>query len=177
MTDINKKLLRRLKARLHSEFKKNFRRQAFFDKPWQPRSVPEKGKPRAILIKHDHLRKSIESRVKGDSIVFTSNVPYASVHNEGFKGTQSVKAHSRIIKAHTRHITARSSLKTRKMTKAYNQQVREHTQNVGAFSRNIEIPQRQFIGDHPKVRSIIKETIDEELEAFNQKLLQQLKQR
>ncbi len=171
-------LLTDIQTRLGDEFNRNFQRQAFFDKPWKPRQG-NKNPKRGVLIGkgRGRLWKSLRSKIRGNSIVFTSNVPYASVHNEGFNGTQSVKAHSRIIKAHTRHITARTSLKTRKEIKAHNQQVREHTQNVGAFSRSMEIPQRQFIGDHPKVRSIIKETIDDTILEFNKQLEQQLKQR
>ncbi|PID89538.1 MAG: hypothetical protein CSB01_01420 [Bacteroidia bacterium] len=176
MDKFTKRLLLNIQTRLGDEFNKNFQRQAFFDRPWKPRQG-NKAPKRGILIGkgRGHLWKSLRSKIRGNSIVFTSNVPYASVHNEGFSGRQSVKAHSRIIKAHKRRITARTNLKTRKTTKAYNQQVREHTQHVGAFSREMNMPQRQFIGDHPQVRTIIKKTIDEEVEAFNQKLLKELK--
>ncbi len=150
MTDINKKLLRSLKARLHSEFKENFRRKAFFDKPWQDRK--DKEALGSLLIVSGALRRSIQSQITNEGIRFTSNVPYASAHNEGVRGRIAIKSHIRRSRKGKIH-------------------------PVKAHSKQVSLPQRQFIGDHPKVRSIIKETMDEELEAFNQELLQQLKQR
>lgn len=149
MTDIKRSILRKLKPRLTREFKENFRRKAFFDKPWQDRK--DKEALGSLLIVSGALRRSIQSQITNDGIRFTSNVPYASAHNEGVRGRIAIKSHSRRSRKGKVH-------------------------PVKAHSKQVNLPQRQFIGDHSKVRSIIKEIIDEELEAFNQELLQQLKQ-
>jgi phage gpG-like protein len=43
------------------------------------------GKKRNILQKNGYLRKSLQYELDGQSIIFSSNMPYAQIHNEGGK--------------------------------------------------------------------------------------------
>lgn len=77
--------LQDIKVNVGEEFDKNFERKAFFDQKWKPRkSKKAKG---SLMIATGTLRNSIKTRarVKGNSIEFSSNVAYASVHNEGLR--------------------------------------------------------------------------------------------
>jgi len=85
-------------------FDNSFRNQGFTDsgfQPWKPRKqekrvvflgkrIKARGKGgrytssnRAILIRSGRLRRSIKARFSGKSILFTSDVEYAQIHNEG----------------------------------------------------------------------------------------------
>ena len=81
------------------------------------------------------LRRGIKApKRNGNTIVWSFDVPYAKIHNEGgtIKATQSVRPFSRTVKG--------------------------KEQKVKAFTRsvNIKMPQRQFIGDHPQLRAAVE---------------------
>lgn len=71
---------------------------------WRPRKAVTKwgktkrNKGRALLVDTGRLRRSIRIMGKtSSSVTIGSDVPYASVHNDGFRGSvsQRVKAHTR----------------------------------------------------------------------------------
>lgn len=80
-------------ARNH--FVLSFRNQGFTDetlKRWQPRKNEISGgiarvrRSRAILVQSGNLRNSIKASVRGNSIVISSDLPYAGIHNDGGNG-------------------------------------------------------------------------------------------
>lgn len=75
--DILKNILSDIKVEFTEEFDRNFEREAFFSKPW-------KSSPHGLKLS-GNLRKSIQSKISGNSVVFTSQLPYAGVHNEGLR--------------------------------------------------------------------------------------------
>jgi phage gpG-like protein len=85
---IEQKILNDLRVELTDQFDENFKRQAFFDRPWTARK-PVKGKRkrqgRALLIDTGSMRRSIRSRVISNGVSFTSHLAYTSVHNEGLR--------------------------------------------------------------------------------------------
>lgn len=105
----------------------NFKQEAFIDVPvkkWRERKRREKN-DRALLMKSGRLKRSFDYKTsRGRVTLYSADVPYAEIHNEGGKiqGTQRVRAHTRNLGG---------------------KRVR-----VRSFSRemNITIPQRQFIG-------------------------------
>ncbi|ODM52204.1 hypothetical protein BFF93_15760 [Elizabethkingia meningoseptica] len=114
--------------------------------PWEKRKNPTAwGKKddtgRALLVKSGKLKRSIRiASIQADKVTIAvggADVPYARVHNEGFKGTinQQVKEHIRRGK----------NFKNIK---------------VSAFNRTIQqnIPKRQFIGSEEQ-SPILKERI------------------
>ena len=141
------RILQDLRAELTGEFDRNFERKAFFGNRWKPRRSEGKG---SLLLVSVTLRRSIQSSVVVGGVRFSSQVPYATVHNEGGPYTQNVRAHQR-----------------HRGSKAY---------NVRAHQRRINMPQRQFIGDGPDTRRIIKSVIDDNLQKYNNELTKALRQ-
>ena len=98
MANIYDKILRDARVKLTSMFDNNFREQGFFGDKWVATKVSKTnraGKKGSILIVTGALRRSIRSHIRGNSVVFTSHLPYASVHNEGGKGSVTVRRHTR----------------------------------------------------------------------------------
>jgi len=81
MNNPTQNILRILKVELHDKFDQNFSKGGFFGNRWKPK----KDGSASHLIKRGILRRSIRSHIEGDSIIFTSSTPYATVHNEGGK--------------------------------------------------------------------------------------------
>ncbi len=146
---IKQDLLRDMQVELSEEFDKNFERKAFFTDKWAARRVPNpKG---TLLMVTGTLRRSIQSRIEGDGVRFTSSVPYASVHNEGGTVAQNVRTHQR---------------KNKKTGKTY--QVRAH-------QRRLTMPQRQFVGDGPRTREIIEGIFSDNAKQIADAIARQLK--
>lgn len=70
-----------------NHFTKSFANQGFTDESisrWLPRKRAERGKNRAILVKSGRLRRSLRSKRFGSlAVKIMTDVPYASVHNNG----------------------------------------------------------------------------------------------
>lgn len=156
-------------------FKERFRAQNWADtrtEPWKKRKdnphwarKKERSNNRAILIKTGRLRRSIRKiSVTPDLITIGTDVPYAAMHNNGFRGTitQTVKAHNR---NRTKFgVTERKQLKTRTRIKygrvptGATSQVRAHTRNI-----RVNIPRRQFMGPSRVLNTQIERFITAEL--------------
>lgn len=149
MANIYDKILRDARVKLTSMFDNNFREQGFFGDKWVATKVSKTnkaGKKGSILIVTGALRRSIRSHIRGNSVVFTSHLPYASVHNEGSKGSVTVRRH------------------TRTSSKGRSYDVRSH-------ERATNIPQRQFIGDHDKVQQALGDIVYKNLQKFSEDLV------
>lgn len=130
--DIKRRILEDMGVELADEFDLNFRRKGFFGRKWLP--------SKNGLIKTGALRRSIQHRVEGDGVRFTSGVAYAVAHNEGMHTTQTIRSHIRRVGG--RRVT-----------------VRRHT-------RRVNLPERRFVGPGPETDAIIKGCIDRAVEAF-----------
>lgn len=122
-------ILKDIAVEAGDEFQRNFQRKGFFEKRWQ--ATKKHNKIGSLMNRTGRLSGSIHSKIEGNSVVFTSDVPYAAVHNDG--GT----------------IRKRGGKGTFKM------------------------PQRQFIGSHPKLEQAIVEIATEKIEAYVQTLFKQ----
>ena len=119
----------------------NFSKQRFRDQNWvdnttQPWAKRKQGwvkesrkrQGRAVLVDTGRLRRSIRTvHVDNDSATIGTDVPYARVHNDGFRGriTQNVRTHTRTVRK-----------------KAVRVKAHERT-------RRVNIPRRRFIGASP----------------------------
>ena len=86
MANIYDKILKDAQVKLTSMFDENFRRQGFLGKKWVPTKVSKvnkAGKRGSILIVTGQMRRSIRSQIRGNAVVFTSDLPYTALHNEG----------------------------------------------------------------------------------------------
>lgn len=130
-------------------FNKSFNKQGWTDatlEKWQKRKKPKPKHP--ILVKTGNLKRSIAIlKNVGYNIVIGTNLPYAKIHNEGFNGNESVRAHTRTrsIKA---TIKGGGLFINGKFSKGKGKRVKilGTTAQVKAHTRHMVMPQRQFMG-------------------------------
>ncbi len=121
--------------------------------PWKRRKG-NKSKGRGILVKSGRLRRSIRILgVRPGEVIIGTDVPYAEAHNEGFRGTVTVGAHSR-----NKYSKTTGKKNGRKVSRKY-----ESSTTVKAHKRNMNLPKRQFIGDSPALTRELKNRIDLEI--------------
>lgn len=172
--ELIKRILKDVEVELKDEFDRNFERKAFFDKPWpKNKLINRKG---SMMARNNHLRRSISTRTDADSIIFTSSLPYALIHNEG--GTITVTAKMKKFFWHKYYETSgkvktlkNGQKSTSKQSQRYNIEA-EQWKNLALMKvgDQLTIPQRQFIGEHPvvtkAVETIIKDNMKELQEYF-----------
>lgn len=70
-----------VKTDLMDEFDRNFERKAFFDQNWPREKYPNH--TGSLLMRTGGLRRSIKAEIQGNTIRFSSSLPYAGIHNNG----------------------------------------------------------------------------------------------
>ena len=141
-------------------FKNSFRNQGFTRNtlvPWR-RTMSGKGnthgkRSSGILIRSGKLMRSIFVSARSlTKITITAPMPYAQAHNEGFKGTVQVKAHSR---------RSYAKKKVEAVGKKRGHTVKEvkTTGKVRAHSRAMNIPRRQYMGESPALDKILEKEL------------------
>jgi phage gpG-like protein len=150
------KTLKDIEIKATELFDRNFEQQGFFGTKWKERKDGNNG--RAILMGVGRLRGGVKTpKRNGNSIVWSFDVPYAKAHNEGLKRSVTIPAHERykhrgdVVKE--KYINKSGKVSTRKIKVEIKEDVRSH-------KRKMNIPQRQFIGNHPILRLEIKRIID-----------------
>lgn len=154
MNYLTKKILNDIRVELSDEFDRNFQRKAFFDQPWPQRRRNRMG---SLLMVTGKLRRSIRNRVTSDSVTWETSEKYAAIHNYG--GTVTVTAKMKKFFWYKYKATKEEDWKYMALMK------------VGT---KITIPQRQFLGGHPKVREATERIITRNLEKAAQELAKRL---
>ncbi|MBN1250675.1 MAG: phage virion morphogenesis protein [Bacteroidales bacterium] len=132
------------------EFDKNFKKQSFFGEKWKPSDYVKRTRQGGSLLqKTGSLRRSINYNFKGDKIVFSSNITYAEIHNEGG-----------IIK----HPGGTAYFKKKGKTTWESNRKASGEDYPRTKAHDINMPQRQFIGGHPKLDKMIEKEIDNIIE-------------
>lgn len=137
----------------------NFRAQG-----WQGASF-QRWKPNrrggTILVRRGILRRSFRQEVGAGSVRTYSTSPYAAIHNRGFRGTVSIKAHSRRKYEAQRIGTGRFTKTGRERKKTIH--VQSGVIQVKAHTRKVNIPQRQMMperyNDSPVLINSIKRDV------------------
>lgn len=164
---IIKRILSDVKVDLTEEFDRNFERQGFFSEGWKRSHYP--GSSGTTLVKTGNLRRSITSKIDGNSITFVSSSPYASIHNEGgeIKVTERMKKYfwhkyyeARGSWGRKKNGEPRKDKRTLKYTEASAFWKAMALMKVGSA---IKIPKRMFIGASAEVENMVKELIEREL--------------
>lgn len=123
-------------------YKERFREKSFDGNPWAPAKAPRRNG--SLLIDSGNLLNSIRPAYIGrDKVVISAGsdkVGYAKAHNEGFIGSVAVPAH-------TRHTGKYGDV------------------SVKAHSRNVNIPQRQFMGKSVELADEIHTRLQEHINA------------
>jgi len=119
----------------------NFRAQGFQGTSFKKWKSKKKGG--TILVKSGKLRAGTYYTTQPGQFTIKNDLPYAKVHNEGFKGQMSVKGHSR-------NKYSKTKVGTGKFTKTGKERTRTMTMKTGqsgvkGHSRTVNMPQRQFI--------------------------------
>lgn len=134
--------------------KRRFIEQNWIDystEAWKRRKLRGKNREqRAILTKTGRLRRSIrKGKVTPDYAIIETDVPYARVHNEGFRGTVNVRVHkrNRYKNVKTKEGTGVYSVKSRK-ERQRTRTTREtsNTHWVQSHRRRVNMPRRQYMG-------------------------------
>ena len=169
---VREELPLQLAAVAQNFFVGSFQRQGWYDglglKRWKPRKGErwrrkKKGRRgnRGILIKTGRLRKSIKIRsARFQKIVIATDVAYAAAHNYGYKGTVSVRSHTRRRYGREKEEyttkTGKQSTRQKKVVKS-SYTVRQH-------SRKMNLPQRQFMGHSPMLDRKLNKVIERQME-------------
>ena len=145
--------LKDIGTEIGEEFDRNFEREAFFNEHWARRKY-NNDESRGLLIRTGALRRSIKTETTGHSVVFSSDLPYAAIHNEG--GTITV---TRKMKRYFWYLY-------RQLTDNYRRNPTEEALFCKRMALKrarcrIVMPRRRFIGMHPEVERIIREIVEE----------------
>jgi len=117
------------------------------------------------LVKTGALRAGNYYTTQPRQATLKNNVPYAKVNNEGFKGTVTVKAHSRNSYGQKRVGTG----KLTKTGKERMQTVRFKTgdKSISSHTRKMNIPQRQFMpidsNDSPVLNNAVARAVTNDI--------------
>ena len=149
-------LLRDISVELTDEFDQNFERKAFFTDSWRPTKMQQRNG--SLLLRTGALRQSIGKPTLnslGKSIKWSSSLPYADIHNQGgeITVTQKMKKYFwyryiQMVGKSKSQIISDEALSIRNLA----------CMRVGS---KIKIPKRQFIGDHPVVKSRVDQVTRE----------------
>lgn len=175
-------ILRDVKTELADEFDRNFERKAFFEQPWpKNKLINRRG---SMMARTNNLRRSMRAKINGYNIAFSSSLPYAGIQNEGGEivVTQKMKSYfwAMYYQAGGKVVY---NVKTKEManTKA-NKALSIEAEQFKALAlmpigKKIKIPSRRFIGKHPKIKNIIEDCVNRNLEELNDYIKNNLKQK
>lgn len=179
--DLFTNLLKDIRTDLKEEFDRNFERKAFFNEPW---AVTKRHNNRgSLMMRSGDLRKSIGASIdyNGGKIIFTSSLPYASIHNQG--GVIIITA--KMKKYFWAMYYKASGAITTKASGAASKSKRNVTLSAEAefwkamalkkVGDKITITKRQYIGNHQNVKNIVKQDIDNAVQAMGKQLAIQMK--
>lgn len=170
--NIIKNILRDIQVELTDEFDQNFERQAFFSQAWQRRKRPIRNEGRAILVDTGQLRRSIKSRINGDTIAFYTDLPYAAIHNDG--GEIVVTQKMKRFFWH-KYYQATGAFGRKKDGSQRNDKRTIQLSDEAQFWKflalkkvgtTIRIPRRRFLGASPEVEKAVRDIIEENLQQY-----------
>lgn len=172
--DFNKavrNIIRDIKVELGDEFDRNFEREAFFSQAWKRRKSPMRPGGH-LLVNTGGLRRSVRSVIKGNGIVFQSDHPAASIHNEGgeIKVTERMKRYFWARYYEATGAFGRKKDGSLRNTKKNHQLGSESefwkTMALMPAGKSIVMPRRQFIGESPEVERMVRAIIEENIEEY-----------
>lgn len=175
INDLEKKITNDLAVELADEFDRNFERKAFFTEKWPTTKINNaRG---SVMNRSGNLRRSIKYSVRDGMILFSSSLPYASIHNEGGEITvtaQMKKYFWAMYYKATGGITTKADggeSKSKKNVKLTAEASKWKSLALMKVGQKIKVDKRQMVGDHPQVAKIVKGVIDDNMEIFNQELI------
>jgi len=127
-------------------FKESFDKKSFDGNPWEPAKNPRTNG--SLLVDSGALVNSIEpSLISREKVIISAGVkkaPYAKAHNEGFNGPVQVAPFTRVTKSRTVEVPQYS--RNGKVIAAHDWTLPGGPQSVKGFTKQANVPQRQFMG-------------------------------
>jgi phage gpG-like protein len=171
-------LLKDIKTDLKDEFDRNFERKAFFNEPWADTKMHNNRG--SLMMRSGDLRKSIGASIDygGGKILFTSSLPYASIHNEGgiIIVTAQMKKYFWFRHMQAKGATQVFNIKSQKQVNTKRTKMLSSEADfwkamaLKKVGDKITITKRQFIGNHQNVKNIVKQDIDNAVQAMGKQL-------
>jgi phage gpG-like protein len=161
INDLLNDIFLEVKSEVEESIDNNFRSESFFGAKW-PLAVHKKV-GQGLLVDTARLRRSITLSVNTEGTRISSDVPYADIHNSG--GVIPVTPGFRRM----------AWAKFKESQKADPQGVGDvFFKNLALTKKtSITIPQRQFVGDHPKLDEEIDNIVFDNVKPFIDNLVRQ----
>lgn len=168
-------ILNDVRVELGQQFDKNFERKAFFTNAWARRKLPAGGKG-TLMATTGALRRSITSSISGNSLTFSSRRLYSSIHNEGgeiaitrqmqrFFWAMYYKYGGKVkTLKNGRKSGSKGSVRSSEMAEFYKGMA------LKKIGDKIKIPQRQFLGWHPSLDTVVKAIITKNVTEYFENL-------
>lgn len=181
---LSQEILHDIRVELSEEFDRNFERKAFFDQPWKPRRSQRSGRGSLLLVS-GKLRRSIRPMedLSAGSVTWTSSELYADIQNNGgaITVTRKMKKYAWFryyeLVPHIQYKkNGELSQRKQNLTIAAEAEMWKAIALMKPGSK-IQIPKRQFIGDHPQVHIIIERIFNDRTDDLAQQVTQILKPR
>lgn len=115
----------------------------------------------STLVASGALRADNHYTTQPGQTTLKNNRPYAKVHNEGFKGTVTVKSH-------TRNKYSKKKVGTGRLTRNGNERMQTVTYKSGestvkAHSRKMNIPKRQFMPTNANDSVVLNKAVERQV--------------
>lgn len=180
VNEILQNIINDIDVSVSEQFDRNFERKAFFDRAWpQTRHQNHRG---SLLLRSGKLRKSIHSRQRQHTVSWISNLPYASIHNEGgqIKVTAKMKRFFWAMYYKNANAVVYSVKKKAPANTKRNQRLQAESAKWKAMAllkvgSIITIDQRQFIGNHPQVNATVEKVLKNNLKDIDREILKIIK--
>lgn len=147
-------------------FKESFDKKAFDGNPWEPAKRPRKNG--SLLVDSGTLVNSIEpSLISKEKVIISAGVkkaPYARAHNEGFSGPVQVAPFTRQTQSRTVDVPQYS--RGGKVVEAHKWDIPGGTQSVRGFTKQVNIPKRQFMGQSKELAFRLYTRIEDYLKSI-----------
>lgn len=178
---LQSRIISDIRVELLDEFDQNFVRKAFFDRPWPSRNYP--GRRGSLLQVTGRGRRGIRGTKSSTGVTFSTDTSYMGLHNSG--GKVQITPRMRKYFWAMYYKSAGDMTHSSKKRVANNTARNRKLSDTAQFWRNmaltkkqtITMPQRQFLGDHPKVRTAVRQIIDNNMQRAFRDLAKALKPR
>ena len=179
INELEKKITQDLAVELADEFDLNFERKAFFTEKWaSPKINNARG---SVMNRSGNLRRSIKYNVRDGMILFSSSLPYASIHNEGGEITVTAQMkkyfwamYYKAAGGITYSVKTKGVAKSKRNEKLTGEAAKWKSLALMKIGQKIKVEKRQMVGDHPQVAVLVKGVIDDNMRLFNEELIKQL---
>lgn len=173
-------ILKDVEVDLTQAFDRNFERKSFFNKKWP--TTKHANSRGSLLLRSGRLRRSIKSNNSNGRISWSSNLPYASIHNEGGEivVTQKMKRFFWAMFYKSSNAVLFSVKKKKAANTKRNRALNAEASKWKAMAlmkvgTKMKIEERRFIGFDPAVEIRIKKVVDYNLQNLNKEILKKLK--